>query len=326
MLQTLSLSEIYRPVEKDLERFQNALKEAIYSEDPFLRELGEYFLKISGKHLRPAVTLLCSKLGKSQDDLAIRLAISIELLHTATLVHDDIVDGALHRRSHPSLNAKWGSDVSLIWGDFIYAKAFQTLSSIGNSKINQMFSACAQGVCEGEMKQVETRNAKLVNEDDYLAMIHKKTAVLFKTACLAGGFASGCKKEELERLAEYGKNLGMTFQIVDDCLDFIGEEEVLGKAQGADLAAHDPTLPLIYLLESDSEKEKALDKLLQDSASPEQFKAIKDRVISSGSISRSLERAQSYANAAVRSLEGIQESIYRKSLLDLVDYTIQRAS
>lgn len=313
MIQTPTLSDIYRPIEKDLADFQSSLKTQLRSDDPLLRELGEYIVEIAGKHLRPALTIFTARMSGEKTDLPIRLAIAIELLHTATLIHDDIVDGSKFRRNRESLNQKWGTEIALICGDYIYAKAFSSLSDIADPRVNQMFSLCALKICEGEMKQVETRKTPFVSEESYLTMIYKKTAVLFETACAAGGYAAGLQLPQIQKLAEYGKSFGMAYQIADDCLDLIGSAEVLGKENGSDFEKSDPTLPLIYLMNE-----------LNGDFPADDFAKARDLAVERGAVSRSLALAKRYAAQAVSALEASPATPCRKSLLDLVDFTLQR--
>jgi octaprenyl-diphosphate synthase len=293
--------------------FQSSLKAQLRSDDPLLQDLGHYILDIAGKHLRPAVTLLSARMSGESTDLPIRMAIAIELLHTATLIHDDIVDGSEFRRNRESLNRKWGTEIALIGGDYIYAKAFSSLSEIADPRVNQMFSLCALRICEGEMKQVETRKTPFVSEEHYLSMIYKKTAVLFETACAAGGYAAGLPLPQIQHLAEYGKCFGMTYQIVDDCLDLVGTAEVLGKENGSDFEKSDPTLPLIYLMEE-----------LNGAFPAHDFAKVRVLAVQKGAVERSLKVARKYAAQAVAALEHSPAGPFRKSLLDLVDFTLQR--
>lgn len=313
MIQTPTLTDIYRPIEKDLAGFQAALKNQLRSDDPLLQDLGRYIIEIAGKHLRPALTLLAARMSGEKTDLPIRLAIAIELLHTATLIHDDIVDGSDSRRGRESLNRKWGTEIALIGGDYIYAKAFSSLSEIADPRINQMFSLCALKICEGEMKQVETRKTPLVSEEKYLSMIYKKTAVLFETACAAGGYAAGLALPQIQKLAEYGKSFGMAYQIADDCLDLIGTAEVLGKENGSDFEKSDPTLPMIYLM-----GELGADFPTGD------FARVRDLAVQRGAVEKSLALAKSYGQKAAACLESSPADPCRKSLLDLIEFTLQR--
>ncbi len=228
------LNEIYAPIEKDLSRFGEALKKELISDDELIRAIHEHLLKMAGKFLRPALVILTSKIENERpnSDLVTKLAVAVELIHTATLVHDDIIDNSELRRSQPSVYFKWGREISIVSGDYLYAKAFLILAGMKDLWVNEAFAACAHVMCEGEMKQIEKRNHFALSEEDYFKIIHKKTAALFQAACMGGAYFSGAGMEGVQKMGEYGFNLGMAFQIVDDCLDIAGETEHLGKTAG----------------------------------------------------------------------------------------------
>lgn len=322
---TRDLSEIYKPIRADLELFNTLIRQELKSSDPFIQSINDHLLLISGKHLRPALSILSARMAGNTTDIPVRLAIAIELLHTATLIHDDIIDGSAFRRNQASINAKWGTEVSIISGDYLYAKAFSILAAMNDPNIFKMFAACAMAMCEGEMKQVETRKSLDLSEVAYTEIIHKKTASLFQAACAGGAYVAGQPHDAVYRLGEYGKNFGIAFQIADDCLDIIGQEESLGKKAGLDFDKSDPTLPLIYLYQTGNREE--LDGLMNGAtpqAREENFAKLKQILISTGILEKCVERARDYAARAVAGLEGMPDSVYRKSLSDLVDFTVQR--
>ena len=317
MLQaSLGLPDIYKPIQADLARFSALLRSELASSDVFLQSIHEYLLSISGKHLRPALAIMSARLCGEKTEAPIRVALAIELLHTATLIHDDIIDGSMYRRNQLSMNARWGTEVSIICGDYLYAKAFSILSGLEDPSIYKMFSSCARTMCEGEMKQVETRKSLEMNEAAYLEIILKKTASLFQAACAVGGYLARRSPDLILNLAEYGKNFGMVFQITDDCMDIVGKEEKLGKKAGLDFEKNDPTLPLIYLYRNLGDSER---KAFENS-----FEKMRARAVSEGIVERCLIEAREYAQAASASLEGFPDSPCKKSLQELVDFAIQR--
>ncbi len=328
MIQTLGLPEIYKPIKEDLDRFNSLIRKELSSRDSFMNGIYEHLLNISGKHLRPALAIFSARLAGDTSETPIRIAMAIELLHTATLVHDDIIDGSMYRRNQLSMNAKWGTEVSIICGDHLYAKAFTILSELTDPMINKMFSACARTMCEGEMKQVETRNNLDMDEAAYTEIILKKTASLFQAACAAGGYVARKPMETIERLGEYGRSFGLLFQLTDDCMDLVGSEENLGKKAGLDFEKSDPTLPLIYLYQGLDADGRSEFKKIMNGATPDEkalyFQRVKARVLSTGILERCMTHARGYAAAAALALKEFPESPCRKSLLDLVDYTFQR--
>ncbi|PIU40452.1 MAG: hypothetical protein COT00_01640 [Candidatus Omnitrophica bacterium CG07_land_8_20_14_0_80_50_8] len=324
MLLKTNLNDIYAPIDRDLKLFSEQLKEALVSTDPLICQIHSHLLAMSGKFLRPALTILCSKIEGKENPRAARLAVAIELIHTATLIHDDIIDDANLRRNMPSIYSKWGSEISIVSGDYLYAKAFLVLADLGDPWINQTFAACAHVICEGEMKQIEKRKSFLISEAEYLDIIHQKTASLFQAACMGGAYLSGTHKANINLLGEYGRNLGMAFQIVDDCLDLIGETKRLGKTPGLDITKNDVTLPLLYLFQSlgDAERLALLAEVQNDGL--EAFEKIKTLAVQKKSIAMAMRKANEYIERAVAHLIPIKDSDYKKTLALVSDYCANR--
>ena len=318
-----TLDEIYAPIEKDLEAFSDCLRRELASKDDLIQKMHEHILKMSGKFLRPALTLLSSRINGQNRQEAARLATAIELIHTATLVHDDIIDNSDFRRNQPSVNARWGRDLSIISGDYLYAKAFLLLAGLNDTFLNQAFAACAHIMCEGEMKQVERRNQFLMSEEEYLKIIHQKTAALFQAACMGGAYYSGTGESNIHALGRYGLSLGMAFQIVDDCLDLVGETKNLGKTTGLDLTKNDVTLPLLYLLQgmTAGRREEFTARMKNGGI---QFDEIKKTALEEKAIDRAMAKARGYIDTALENVGEIPESVYRQSLERLAHHCIDR--
>lgn len=227
----MRLKEIYKPIEEELERVEARLAEGLNDGSA----LGSHLLKMKGKRLRPALVLLSSKLGRAKLSQAIDLATAVELIHTASLVHDDVIDDAKVRRRRPSLNMKFGKNAAILFGDYLYSKAFEIISALNNPRVTTALLRATNAICQGEMQQL-FRVFQTLREKEYLKIIADKTASLFSACCEAGGIISGANSRQISNLRKYGHNLGMIFQVTDDCLDVIGDERE-GKM----------TLPLIYL-------------------------------------------------------------------------------
>lgn len=319
-----TLTEIYYPIEKDLEEFSVILKKELASDDALISDIHAHLLKMTGKFLRPALTILCARTGSAWRPDAMKLAAAIELIHTATLVHDDIIDGSEFRRNQPSVHSKWGREISIVSGDYLYAKAFLLLAGLQNSWVNQAFARCAHVMCEGEMKQIEKRNNFLMSENEYLKIIHQKTASLFQAACVGGAYFSGADPLAVEKLGTYGFGLGMAFQITDDCLDIVGETESLGKTVGLDLDQNDVTLPLLYLFQGLPEDERI--GLLKEFKAPNAglLERIRKMMAAHGSVERAMEKAQSYIHQALKGLEAVKDSPYKESLAQLAHHCLER--
>lgn len=319
-----SLNDILAPIQQDLDAFSLALKNELSSDDELIRGIHDHILRMSGKFLRPVLTLLSSRLGGRKPDEAIRVALACELIHTATLVHDDIIDGSEWRRNQPSVHAKWGREISIVVGDYLYAKAFMILASLSDAKLHQAFALCAHIMCEGEIKQIEMRKNYLMSEEAYLKIIHKKTAALFQAACMGGAYYSGVSFPQIENAGQYGYALGMAFQIVDDCLDLVGETEKLGKKAGLDLSQNDVTLPILYLFSELEPKQKQA--LLDRFANPDEmlFSDVRALASEKGVVERAMSQARRFSETALEHLSAMPESPYKESLRQLTDYCLER--
>ena len=318
-----TLSEIYSPIEFDLKKFSACLHAELASKDDLIHQIHDHILKITGKFLRPALTILTSRIeGQSRPEVT-RLATVIELIHTATLVHDDIIDNSDFRCNQPSVHARWGKDISIVSGDYLYAKAFLLLAGLNDTFLNQAFASCAHIMCEGELKQVEKRNQFLMSEEEYLKIIHQKTAALFQAACMGGAYYSGTREENIHRLGQYGFGLGMAFQIMDDCLDLIGETKNLGKTTGLDLTKNDVTLPLLYLLQSlpDTRRDDVVARMKNNTIG---FEELKKMAIDEKAVECAMARAQAYIDDSLQNLNNIPPSAYRQSLEQLAYHSIDR--
>ena len=323
----ISLESIYAPIDADLKRFGTRLKNELDSKDELIRAIHEHILKMTGKFLRPALTIFSSRIeGKPCAESAIALGTAIELIHTATLVHDDIIDNSDFRRNQPSVHVRWGRDISIISGDYLYAKAFLLLAGLNDPFLSKAMAACAHLMCEGEMKQVEKRKQFLMNEEDYLKIIRQKTAALFQASCMGGAYYSGTSKANINKLGDYGLFLGMAFQIVDDCLDLVGESKTLGKSTGLDLTKNDVTLPLLYLLQGlpASRREELLHRM-RTTGGLELFNEIKSLAIEEKAVDSAMSRAREYRDQALAALSGIRETPLKESLNHLAHYCIDRA-
>ncbi len=244
----MELNEIYCSVQEDLARVEDSLKAVSAVGFDRLAELLGYSLERSGKRIRPALTLLCGRFYTYDLDRLLPMAVSVELMHTATLVHDDAVDKSAVRRGRPTVNKVWGEDKAVLLGDYLFARAGEFCADTGNLRVIKLFSQTLGIISSGEIKQsFDAFNLEQTRED-YLQRISSKTASLFSLATKSGAVLSRAPEMVVEALAEYGHNLGIAFQIVDDILDFVGTEEELGKPVGSDLAQGTLTLPAMLLL------------------------------------------------------------------------------
>ena len=254
MTRTLTLEEIYAPVEARLKNIPAAIQEILSTPNELARDVVRYFFSSQGKLLRPALTFLGAEIKGSDEGIERRLtalAASFEIFHAATLIHDDIIDSAYLRRSIPTINVKWGPEVAVLVGDYLHDKAIGAIFSNGSEKIVSAFLHTAGTVCDGEIHELKEKDNFDLTEKEYLEIVDKKTAVLLACALECGGILAGATPEETRALNRFGHAFGIAFQIIDDCLDFTGQEQEFGKTLGADCAAGVLTLPLMRLIQLD---------------------------------------------------------------------------
>ncbi len=260
----MELTEIYRPIQSQLQAAEALLIRELAAQESFrtslMGELTRHVARMSGKRIRPALALLGAgvaaslKRGRNGSTAvrshAVRLAVAVEMIHTATLLHDDVIDGASLRRGLVTLNAKWGDTLSVLSGDYLYSKAFCLLSELDNPKVQRLMSDTARIVCEGEVSQIQHQYDLTLSREKYLKIIHWKTASLMGASAEAGALLGGASTAQAARLGVFGASFGLAFQILDDMQDLVGDQDLLGKSLGTDLALGQMTLPLLYLRDS----------------------------------------------------------------------------
>jgi len=288
--------------------------------------IGRHLHSGGGKRLRPMLVLLSSRLIGEGGPSAVRLAAVVELIHTATLVHDDVIDGAETRRGRPSPNVKWGNHASVLAGDWLYMKAFQIALGEANFHVLDLLIAVTQLMVEGEMLQLDLLGSIRVDEDQYMDLVSRKTAGLFEACARLGAVCAGAQESQENRLGQYAWNLGMAFQLVDDLLDFTASEEVLGKPVGSDLKEGKLTLPLIYALrQAGPEARRMVETVLEDrSYRRVPFPAILDLAQSSGGIAHARRRARQFAETARLLIGAFPDSPYQNALSALSDLVVRR--
>ncbi len=325
----MELSQIYTPVQQDLNKVESQLKSISQVNLPHLAELLNYTLS-GGKGIRPALTLLSGKLYQYNLDLLLPMATAVELMHNATLVHDDAIDDSPMRRGRPTINHLWGEDRAVLLGDYLFAKAGEFAALTGNLRVIRLFSKTLQIISSGELAQTFDAFNLKQTRDHYLERISGKTASLFSLATESGGILSQAPEESVEILREYGFNLGIAFQIVDDVLDFTGSEKKMGKPIGSDLAQGTLTLPAMLLLER-YPKNNPVAELFNNQDMPEAEK--QERIKQALDLVRGLEvpkqcheLASEYCTKACQRLELLPDSPSRQALKELADLVISRKS
>ena len=291
--------------------------------------LGDYLRKSGGKRVRPALSILSNYAagGNGGKKNSIRMATVMEMLHTATLVHDDIIDNADTRRNRPSVNARFGNQVAVLMGDWLYMSAFETSLQERSLEILDILTRVTRKMTEGELIQLTMLGKTDLSQKEYFDILQRKTAFLFSACCEIGAIVGGATKEQQGALRDYGMNLGTAFQLADDLLDFTADEEELGKAAaGADLLEGKLTLPLILLVQKDPSVKKELEQIMYDG---DYAKVAREDLLNDLKAHKTLdetrERAYTYANSARKNLELLSNSEYRSALDDIPSYMIERA-
>ena len=302
----------------ELEQLENTLNESINSDIELAMKVSGYIVKSGGKRIRPAICILVAKtLGYSEPDL-IRLASSIELLHTATLIHDDVVDESLVRRGKESIQAKWDDAHGVLVGDFIYSKAFQLMASFDNPKIIRELANATNKISEGEVLQLSLKTKPGLSEEDYFNIINRKTAELFKVSAVTAGILCECAKTELDSLNNFATSLGLAFQIQDDILDYYGHENLTGKKVGKDFEEGKFTLPIILSLKTMNQKNKTRLLSLFETRKIEDF----EEVLGLMEGEKTTEQLQTifthYSDECIHELEKFPHNKYRDALENIV--------
>jgi octaprenyl-diphosphate synthase len=324
----MAVQRIFDLVREDLTKVEEEFERQTVSGVQPITEIGHYLQNGGGKRLRPTLVLLGSKLCGYTGPAAIRLAAVMEMIHTATLVHDDIIDEAETRRGRPSTNARWGNHKSVLAGDWLYMQAFNLAVAERNFGILDLLIGLTQVMVEGEMLQFTLLKRMDVTEGEYLDLIYRKTAALF-SACLRVGALVGGPAEGAElRLGSCGLNLGMAFQVVDDLLDFTSSEERLGKPVGSDLREGKVTLPLIYLLPRCRPEEKAQVAQVIEDGGFDRVSLAKIQLLIKryGTLEAARAKAREYTRQAIREIDDFPESCYRDALRALAQLIIERQS
>lgn len=319
----MKVEALYGPVQKDLALVEDAIASLTEVEFPPLSQMLDLVLRPGGKRLRPALALLAGNFHDYRLDLLVPLAASIELLHTATLVHDDVIDSALTRRGQPTANSTFHNSTTVMLGDYLFAHAASLVALTGNLRVIRLFSDTLRRMAIGEIVQDMVAYNPAQTVDDYFERIGGKTASLFATACEGGAVVSGAPEPWVEGLRNYGHNLGMSFQIVDDILDFIGEEEEMGKPVGSDLMQGTLTLPSLMLLErypDDNPIRRLFEKPGREDYLIQAVNSIRLEDIPQ----KAYAMAQELAQNAQRSLEVLPDVPARRVLMDIANYVLDR--
>ncbi len=326
MEKTPALSQIFEPIRHDLELVDREFVRHVESQVDVIPKIGRYIQTSGGKRVRPAVLLMAARLAGYQGDRAVLYAAVVEFIHTATLVHDDIIDDSELRRGRLAVHSRWGNDITVLLGDYLYIKSMALALTHDTLDIVRLLCDVTLRMIEGELYQLTKNGDASITEDEHFDIIRRKTAFLFGGCAQIGGMLGKVSREREEALQEYGFNLGIAFQVVDDLLDFTGDLAALGKPVGADLREGKMTLPLIHLLQRDAGRggEIVREIISSRSATEEQWNELLGLLKVHRSIEYAYQRAVEFADRAKKPLYAFPPSSERDALLALPDYVLSR--
>jgi len=323
----ISLKQITSPILDDIDKFKEEFKGALKSEVKIINSISGYLLKNRGKTIRPILTLLCARLCGNPTKNTYKAAAMMELLHVATLIHDDIVDDAKMRRGKPSIKQIWKNKISVLMGDFILSKALINMVGLKDFEALDLISTTAEKLSAGEIMQIEKSLTRNMPKNVYYDMINQKTASLIAASCELGAITTTKVKTDRKSTFDYGENLGMAFQIKDDLFDFLGSENQTGKDSSGDVKKNMLTLPLIYSIENASRSGRNRIKSLvrKKKKSVKVLKEINDIIYDSGGFDYAKKKLEEFSDKATDSISSYAESEIKKSLIDLVIFNKERS-
>jgi octaprenyl-diphosphate synthase len=313
-----------RPIASDMDAVNLVIREQLYSDVPLIQQIAQYIINAGGKRIRPALVLLFANAYGFRETNHHRLATIIEFIHTATLLHDDVVDESSLRRGRQTANALFGNAASVLVGDFLYSRAFQMMVSIGDMRVMRILADATNVIAEGEVLQLLNMHDPDVTEQRYLQVIRSKTAKLFEAAAELGALIAGAADTEIEAAAEYGRSLGTAFQLIDDVLDYSGNAADIGKNVGDDLREGKPTLPLIYLMHNGTSAQRDLVRACIESGDENHFGDVLAAITTSGALAYSKRQAEEAAQRAADSIADLPHGEFKESLLELCAFAVAR--
>jgi octaprenyl-diphosphate synthase len=321
-----TLVQMFEPIREDLERVETEFYRHVESQVDLIPKIGRYIQNGGGKRIRPAVLLMAARLAGYTGELAVLYAAVVEFIHTATLVHDDIIDDSQWRRGQPSVHSRWGSDVTVLLGDYLYIKSMGLALTPDRLDIVRQLCDVTLRMIEGELYQLSKKGDVMISEDEHLDIVRRKTAYLFGGCARIGGILGNATPEQERALEQYGISLGMSFQLIDDLLDFAGDESALGKPVGGDLREGKVTLPVIRLLQrADKQTADMIHTVVRErSVTPERWREICRLLHETRSVEYAMHRAQEQAALAKKQLYIFPKSDARDALMALPDYILAR--
>ncbi len=320
----MTLEAIYALIAAEREAVDHEIRAKLKSEIALINQLGAYIINSGGKRLRPVIVLLSSKAFGYEGQAHLKLAAIVEFIHTATLLHDDVVDASEMRRGVTTANALWGNEASVLVGDFLYSRAFEMMVEVGDMRVMDILASTTNTIAEGEVMQLLNCNDPDITEASYLDVIRSKTAQLFAASAQLGAVIGDQTPAIEAAMATYGMHLGTAFQLIDDVLDYQADAQALGKNIGDDLAEGKPTLPLIHAMREGTPARRQLLREAIKNGGLDHIDAVIAAIESTGSIAYTARQAEDEARRAQQALAAIPDSPYKQSLLDLAHFSVHR--
>ncbi len=320
----MSVQQIFAPIAADMQAVDEVIRRSLHSDVVLIRQVAEYIINSGGKRLRPALVLFAAGAVGYEGRRHHELAAVIEFIHTATLLHDDVVDESELRRGNQTANALFGNAASVLVGDFLYTRAFQMMVGVDSMRVMQVLADATNIIAEGEVLQLLNCHNADVGINDYLRVIRYKTAKLFEAAARLGGILGGVDEILENSLAAFGMHLGTAFQLIDDVLDYSAEEAITGKHLGDDLAEGKPTLPLIYVMEHGTTEQAALVRRAIETGGRDDFAAVLVAVQQTGALDEARRYAATETRLAMEAIKLLPPSNFKEALLKLADFAVVR--
>ena len=315
---------IAQSIAADMESVNTVIRQRLHSEVSLVNQIAEYIISAGGKRIRPVLVLLLANAYGYRGTAHHELAAVVEFIHTATLLHDDVVDESSMRRGRQTANALFGNAASVLVGDYLYSRSFEMMTSLDNMRVMSILSRATTVIAEGEVLQLLNMHDPDVTHENYLKVIRSKTAKLFEAAAELGALVGGASDAQIEAAGEYGRSLGTAFQLIDDVLDYAGDAAEIGKNLGDDLREGKPTLPLIWLMENGTPEQRQLVRSCIEHGDEAQFDAVLAAVTSSGALDYTRAQAEAAARRAAEAISGLPESVYKASLQQLCSFAVDR--
>jgi octaprenyl-diphosphate synthase len=322
---SFTLEDLKTLTDRDMLRVNQVISDNLASEVVLINHLSQHIILSGGKRLRPMLVILAAKACYYQGEEDALLAAVVEFIHTATLLHDDVVDDSDMRRGKQAASTIWGNEAAVLVGDYLYSRAFQMMVRAQSMTIMDLLANTTNTIAQGEVLQLLNVRNPDTSEAKYHEVIYAKTACLFEAASRIGALLGGVTAEQELALQKYGRHLGVAFQLIDDALDYSAQSDTLGKNVGDDLAEGKPTLPLIRAMEVGNAEQKALIREAIETGKAERFDEINRAIVDTGALQYTIDQAQSESDAAKREIASLEDSDYKQALIFLADYAVERS-